>query len=127
MSNVVAWVDREHAKLFYFSQEKMERKTFQEKHSDRHTHQIDDADHARTVNKLFVEIAEDIAGAKRILILGPGIAKHYFHNFLREHYPAIARKVTACETVDHPTAAQIATLARKHFQIAAAAVTPKGA
>lgn len=105
MSVFVIWVDREHAKLFQFSGEKMERKLLQSSHQER---------------AFFSEAATHLKDASRVLILGPGVAKHHFQNYLLEHEPLLAKKVVGCETVDEPTDPQIAAFARKLFNMPAA-------
>ena len=117
MSIFVIWVDREHAKLFQFSNEKMERKHLQARHQDHHTHPVDDLDLKRRETKFFSEVTPHLSEATRILILGPGVAKHHFQNYLIEHFPILAKKVVGCENVDHPTDPQIAALARKFFNL----------
>lgn len=115
MSIYVVWVDREHAKLFQFSQEKMERKSFQARHFDHHTHRLDGLDQRRQEAAFFSDVVSHLSEAAKLLILGPGVAKHHFQNYLGEHFPILAKKVVACETVDHPTDPQIAAIARKFF------------
>lgn len=120
MTAVVIWVDRQHAKLFLFSEVKMERQTVHADQPEHHTHSQDQLDAARKERKLFAAVVDRIQEARALLILGPGVAKHHFHNYLSEHVPALARKVIACETVDHSTDAQIADMAMKYFWAAAA-------
>ena len=119
MSALVIWIDREHAKLFQFSEEKMERKNLKSHHTDHHTHPFDQLDIKRQEHEFHSEIATHLNDCERILIVGPGVAKNHFQNFLTEHFPALARKVAGCETLDHPTDPQIAALARKFFSAAA--------
>ena len=117
MSIFVIWVDRDHAKLFQFSNEKMERINLHASHQDHHTHRLDQIDQKQQDNSFFSEVAARLSEATRILILGPGVAKHHFQNYLTEHLPALAKKIAGCETVDHPTDSQIAALARKFFNM----------
>jgi stalled ribosome rescue protein Dom34 len=117
MKASVIWIDREHAKIFEISDEKMERKNVTVSHNDHHTHHANSFDHQRQENQLFVEVASLLKDADKLLILGPGIARHHFQNYLTEHQPALSRKVAGCETMDHPTDPQIAAFARKYFEI----------
>ena len=113
MSFFAVWIDRETAKLFQVSLEKMERQTIHFRYSDHHTHSLDELDRKQQERRFFSEVVEKLGPAENILILGPGVAKHHFQNFLIEHYPSLARKVVGCETVDHPTDSQIAAMAKK--------------
>ncbi|MDR3608581.1 MAG: hypothetical protein P4M08_14555 [Oligoflexia bacterium] len=117
MSFTAIWIDRENAKLFHFSNSKMERVSLRSRHQDHHTHPFDQLDHQQQDRKFFAEIATHLADSTRVLILGPGVAKHHFQNYLVEQLPAVAKTIVGCETVDHPTGAQIAALAQKFFNL----------
>jgi hypothetical protein len=58
-------------------------------------------------------IAGQLKIAAKILILGPGVAKHHFQNFLAEHFPILSKKVVGCETVDQPNEEKIAAISRR--------------
>lgn len=113
MKIFVIWVDREHAKVFEFSSTMMERKNFEAHRHEHHSHRRDNLIQQREENSLFSDIAAHVRDATNLLLIGPGVAKHHFQNYLTEHHPALARIVSACQTVDHPSDAQIAALARK--------------
>src|SRR5690242_11649002 len=93
------WLDRAQAKIFHFSREKMERKTLEVSQQDHHTHRKDHFDKEKVENKLFKDVAAELSTANQILLLGPGVAKHHFQNFLNEHHPVLSRKIVACETL----------------------------
>ncbi len=118
MSSIAVWIDSTHAKVFKFSQEQMERKAFESHTPNHHTHPVDSRDIEIRERKLFQQVADELTSARQILILGPGIAKHHFQNFLNEHQPILSRKVVGCETVGDPTDPQIAAQAMKFFKIA---------
>jgi stalled ribosome rescue protein Dom34 len=115
MSLLAIWVDREHAKLFCFTSEKLTHKEYTSHFQMHHTHPENQLDHQQREVQFFKEFTPDLATAEEILILGPGVAKHHFQTFLTEHYPNTAKKIVGCETVDHPTEPQIIALARKFF------------
>ena len=116
----VIWIDRENARIFHLSDEKMERKQLKLRHPDHHTHHRDHLDQDREEPGLFKEIATELQDSERLLIIGPGVAKHHFQNYLNEHQPFLAKRVAGVETVDHPTDGQIAALAKKFFEKASA-------
>jgi len=120
MKIFVIWIDREHAKVFAFSRDSMERQQFHAHRNDHHTHLRDGIAHQREENTLFSDVTKHIQAATNLLVIGPGVAKHHFQNYLCEHYPALARKITACKTVDYLTDGEIAALARDIFLV------PKG-
>ena len=116
--SVVIWIDREHAKIFNISSEKIERKNVQARHTDHHTHRFDQFDEAQHEKKFFSEVASHLLSTDRLLIVGPGVAKHHFQSHLVEQWPLLAKQVAGCETVDHPTDHQIAATAKRFFSLA---------
>lgn len=114
MTVSVVWLDREHAKLFHFSEEKMERETCHASRHDHHTHKLDQNEYEDVT--LYDSVANKLQNAKRILILGPGTAKTHFLTRLKERYSSLAKRVVGCETTDHPTDGQIAAYAMKYFK-----------
>ena len=115
MALIAVWVDRTHAKVFNFSPEKLTHKQFAAHTQNHHTHAEDQVEHQKQELHFFKEFTPELSIAEELLILGPGVAKHHFNTFLTEHYPALAKKVVGCESVDHPTDPQIIALARKFF------------
>ncbi|MBY0471805.1 hypothetical protein K2X30_11620 [bacterium] len=115
MSIYAIWIDRENARIFHFSTEKMERKHLQSRHPDHHTHPLDQMDFQKMEHHFFKEICLHLKETTRLLILGPGVAKYHFQTYLMEQVPDLAKKLVACVTVDHPTDAQIGAAASKFF------------
>lgn len=113
MKLFIIWIDREHAKVFEFSREAMVRKNFQAHRHDHHTAKRDNMVHQHEERHFFPQISDCLAEATSLLIIGPGMAKHHFRNYLAEHRPALMRKLIGCESVDHPTDNQIAAMAQR--------------
>jgi stalled ribosome rescue protein Dom34 len=108
----VVWVDFENAKLFHFSEERMERETLKSARVRRHTHRPE-GDEKRD-RQLYEAISQKLRGRPRVLIVGAELAKTHFLAFLNEMHPDIARKVVGCETMDHLTDHQIAAFALRY-------------
>ena len=64
----------------------------------------------------FDEVAEKLAGAGEILIVGPANAKFGFLKRLQKKHAPIAENVVGIETVDHPTDGQLLNFARAYFR-----------
>lgn len=96
----VVWLDREHAKLFQISEERMERMEF-------------------AGCDLFDGIIENLREVKKLLILGPGSEadspKNRFKVYLEDGYVDLARRVVGCEYLEQPSDQQIAMMALRHF------------
>lgn len=113
---IAVWIDREHAKIFKLIDDQIKMKSFEARHQEHHSHAVDQIDLQKREREFFLEICDELNAASQILILGPGVAKHHFRNYLTEQQPSVAKKIKGCETVDHPTDAQIAALAKKFFE-----------
>lgn len=60
-------------------------------------------------------IAQALAGAEEILVVGPAQAKLQLIKHLHSHDPQVGDKVVGVESIDHPTDAQLVAYARKYF------------
>ena len=112
----MVWIDREIAKIFFLSEKKTARISLKGSHVDHHSHRRDSLDSRRQENKLFHDLLSELKNVQEILILGPGVAKHHFRNFLNEQYPATGRLVLGCEASDHPSDEEILDYAKKYFE-----------
>jgi hypothetical protein len=66
------------------------------------------------LNRYYDEVIAAIRGARSILILGPGEAKHEIEKRLRD--AGLGKSIVGVETVDKMTDHQIAAEARKRFR-----------
>ena len=62
------------------------------------------------------QVAEALAGAGEVLIVGPAQAKLQLIKHLHAHDPKLAACVVGVETVDHPSDGQLVAYARKYFR-----------
>jgi stalled ribosome rescue protein Dom34 len=117
------WLDSMHAKLFPITNgEGHEHKTLKAHGADHHTHQSNHNDVEQKEKKLFLEVAAEISSASQIVLMGPGDAKIHFQTFLNGHNAGLAKKIIACETVDHPTDPQLVAQAMKLFTVESSAL-----
>lgn len=61
----------------------------------------------------FRAVAQAMSRATRVVLAGPGSAKHEFMAWLQAHAAPMAERVTAVETVDRATDGELAALARR--------------
>jgi hypothetical protein len=116
--HAVIWIDHREARVFHFNPHEADKLVLHADNPNRHVH------HHRALgsghepeDQHFLRQAMDaIADAGVVLILGPGQTKHLFGKFIAEHDPALAAKIAAVETADHPTDNQIVAHARKYFK-----------
>lgn len=64
----------------------------------------------------FHRVAQALAGAQEILVVGPAQAKLQLVKHIHAHDAAFVPKLIGVETVDHPTDAQLVAYARKYFR-----------
>lgn len=89
------WLDREKARIFV-----KEDGYFHERIAFSQNSQQAGFLHFGNDNPLFHQAANELKDAKYVLLVGPGLAKLHFRNYLMEQYPSIARKVIGCEQLD---------------------------
>lgn len=117
--HAVVWLDHQKATAWHFTETAQEstvvhaRDPHQRVHSRKSTHggHKSPADH-----QFFEEIAQALAGAHEILVLGPAQTKQEFVAFLRHKHPILGKCIVAVESADHPSDAQVLAYARKHFK-----------
>jgi len=112
------WIDHSQAKIFSFTSADVEKLVIKDQSPDHHVHHKAGAigpGHAKDNEHFFHAIAQAVATSGEILIVGPGQAKTALFKHLHHHDPAVAAKVAAVETVDHPSDGQIVAYARKYF------------
>ncbi len=116
--HAVVWIDHVEAHVLHFTREDVENKLVHGKpHRQLHTKKNAQASgHAAEDQGYFHKVAEALAGAQEILVVGPANAKTEFVKHLNAHDPELGRKVVAVETVDHPSDGQLLAYARKHFR-----------
>ena len=116
--HAVVWIDHQNATAWHFTPTEQEnshihaRDQHQRVHSRKSTH----GGHKSPADpRFFDEVAQALAGAHEILLLGPAQTKHEFAVYLGDKYPQLAKAIVAVESADHPSDAQVLSYARKHF------------
>jgi len=116
--HAVVWIDHQEAHVQHFTRDDVEAKLVHGK-PHRHLHTKKNAQasgHASEDQAYFHKVAEALAGAEEILVVGPANAKTEFVKHLNSHDPQLGKKVVAVDSVDHPSDGQVLALARKHFR-----------
>jgi stalled ribosome rescue protein Dom34 len=116
--HAVVWLDHVEAHVLHFTREDVQNKLVHGK-PHRHLHHKRGAQasgHAAEDPEYFRQVADALAGAEQILVVGPANAKTEFVKHLDVHAHELRKKVVAVETVDHPSDGQLLAYARKHFR-----------
>lgn len=107
MSMAVVWVDLSKAKLFHFSEDCMKREALTA---------TPEPLPSLMPSYLYDEIARRMECAKRVLILGPDVAKFQLNTHMNERFPDVAKRIVGCEGSENPSDQQIAAYAMKFIQ-----------
>ncbi|MBC7502094.1 MAG: translational machinery protein [Herminiimonas sp.] len=112
-NHAVVWLDHAEALVLSFNSEAVESEKLKshQKHS-RH----DKTGDSGAERQYFSDIAAALQDTLEILVAGPGEEKLIFSKHMKQYFPAIAAKIVAVETADHPTEPQLLAHARKYFQ-----------
>ncbi|MBC7691807.1 MAG: hypothetical protein H7222_08550 [Methylotenera sp.] len=114
MPAFVVWIDRHEALLYQFSQTKMEHRIFKAENGSEIS---SESGHSQQRRNFHSTLASELQGAAKILILGPGVAKHHFQNHLAEQHPLLAKRVVGCESLEKATDSLVAAMARRFFKV----------
>jgi stalled ribosome rescue protein Dom34 len=113
------WIDHQIAKVFHFDADTNEIAIVQSTHPHQHLHHkanSGDSGHAALDKDFLERVTAEVSHAGAILIAGPASAKTELHTHLKQAHPVIAAKVSAVETLDHPTDGELLAHARRFFR-----------
>jgi hypothetical protein len=119
--HAVIWIDHEQAKVFSMNLAG-DRSEWTVRPHDRHVHvhhkagTVSSAGKAKPDQHYFHSVADAVADAGEILIVGPGTAKQELRKHMDQHDPKIAAKVVGVEPIDHPTDGELINYAKQFFR-----------
>lgn len=116
--HTVVWLDHQEARVLEVQPESFESLTVRAPASHLHRHPKGAAEaksHPDDEKHFFHELAQALAHAQEVLLVGPGAAKLNFIKYVHKHAQVLEPKIIGVETVDHPTDAQIVAYARHYF------------
>ena len=121
MSNyfhALVWIDHREAKVFHFDADHVREVVVRNSHAHQNLHHkanSGDSGHVAVDKEYLRRVVAEIATAGAILIVGPGGAKTELRTFAERDRPDVASKISAVETLDHPTDGQLLAFGRKFF------------
>ncbi len=117
--HAVVWLDHREAKIFTFNAD-VEPPTVVAAggtgHHLQHKANVPGSGHQGVDKAFFDRVVAALEGYGAILLAGPGNAKLEFRNFLDEQAPALAKRISAVQTLDHPDDAEMLALGRRFFR-----------
>ncbi len=117
-NHAVIWIDHSEAHVIHFDAEASESEVVKTRSTHPHLHHKSGsagAGHARSAEEYLRTVADAVADAGEILVVGPGSAKLELIRYVEKHLPKTAARILGVETVDHPTDRQLLAYARKTF------------
>jgi hypothetical protein len=116
---MAVWIDGDEARIFHVDADRFDEATLLAPKHHVHRHPkgqlTREHNHPDDEPRFFREVAQALAGAVAILIVGPSITKLHFLRYLKAKDPALESRIVGLETVDHPTDRQIAAQVRSYF------------
>lgn len=117
--HAAVWLDHQQARVFFFDANDAESVVVHSSHPHQNLHHkanSADSGHAPVDKSYLKHVAQALAKAGALLVTGPAGAKTELVSYLKEHNPMLAARVSAIETVDHPTDGELLAHARKFFK-----------
>jgi stalled ribosome rescue protein Dom34 len=117
--HALVWIDHRVAKVFHFNADDSHRETVNSTHPHQNLHHKAnsiDSGHAPVDHAYLERVTQALSNAGAILILGPGSAKTELMKHIEGKHPPIAAKVSAVETIDHPSDGALLSHARRFFK-----------
>jgi hypothetical protein len=116
--HAVVWMDHAEAHVLHFTPDTSESSLVHAEGKNRHIHH-----HAGTLGSgkapadraYFDAVIASLGDAQQILLTGPAHEKLEFKKHLDAHAKALAARIVAVETSDHPTDGELLRQARKFF------------
>ncbi|HYX33400.1 MAG TPA: hypothetical protein VE954_09825 [Oligoflexus sp.] len=113
----IVWLDSEKAQIFGLNTTGIEKSNVKKSGIDHHSHDKKDHTNDSHLEHFYRDVATKINDAVQLLIMGPGVAKSHFKNYLESHHASgLSKKVIGIENSDHPTDNQILATARGFFK-----------
>jgi hypothetical protein len=117
--HAVVWIDHKLAKVVLFNADSSESLLVHSSDPQLHLHHkanSNDSGHAAVDRRFLEHVSAAIAKSGAILIVGPASAKTELHTYLKQSHPLIAARISAVESIDHPTDGQLLAHARHFFK-----------
>lgn len=116
--HAVVWMDHAEAHVLQFTEDEAERTLVHAHGKHRQVHHRKGSvggGKAPEDTAFFHAIIDSLQGAQEILVVGPASAKDEFKRHVDSHDKAIAARIVAVESSDHPTDGELLKHARQFF------------
>jgi stalled ribosome rescue protein Dom34 len=117
--HAIVWIDHSQAKIFHFNTDDVNKVIVPTHAQGRHLHHkanTPGSGHLGVDKEFFKRVIADLSHTGAILLTGPANAKNELKNYMTEHHADLAQRISAVETLDHPSDGELVALARKFFK-----------
>jgi stalled ribosome rescue protein Dom34 len=117
--HALVWIDHREARVFQFDASDVQRASIRSEHPDQHIHHkanSGDSGHAAVDKEFLKRVAAALSHAGAILITGPASAKTELAEYIRQTQPHLAQRISAVQSLDHPSDGELIALARSFFK-----------
>lgn len=117
--HAIVWIDHREAKIFHFNSTDVEKVVIPSHVANHHLHHKANtigSGHLGVDKEFYQRVTAALSHTGALLIVGPANAKTELKNYISQHNPGLANRVSGVETLDHPTDGALVALARKFFK-----------
>jgi hypothetical protein len=108
--HAVVWIDHQEAHVLMMDPEQPQAQRIVSRGHHKHQGKPDD------LAALFADVAHALHGAHEVLLTGPGLARTEFRTWCNAHHPSTAAMIVDNIAADHPSDAQLFTMAKQYFK-----------
>jgi stalled ribosome rescue protein Dom34 len=113
------WIDHRESRVLRIGPDYVDQQVIEDRRLRHHMHR--GAGHVgrgtEPLDQRFLaSVAKALEPAIAILIAGPGEARNELADYLREHFPTVAKRIWGIEAMDYPSDGELVAAARKHFR-----------
>jgi hypothetical protein len=116
--HVTVWIDHAEARIFHIDAEGGDEKTVAAPAHHVHRHPkgpTAEHNHPDDVHRFFRDVARELEGVERVLVVGPSTAKLQFVRYACNEDRSLEARIVGVETVDHPTDRQLLAYSKRYF------------
>jgi stalled ribosome rescue protein Dom34 len=116
--DAIIWIDRREAKVFQVSDAEHVKLVITHTSAKRQGHRADHEDGTKHAldPQFFHSVVQALDVAWGTLLTGPGTSKFELQQYMDQHRPDLAARISGVETIDEPTDAAILEFARRYFR-----------
>lgn len=119
--HAVAWIDHHEARIIYFNDQDADETVVHAPNQKHHIHSTSGSPsgtHLVGDAVFFRKVADALAAAHEVYVVGPAAAKAEFMAFLRCHAATVLPCVIGVQAMDKVSDAELVALARRYFKSA---------